>query len=65
MKYPMVEMKENILINASFLPNQKLVDLIELLQENEAIFQGEEVIAFAAKDTQNEIDFSDYKTDRI
>ncbi|WP_273568991.1 GlmU family protein [Maribacter halichondriae] len=60
-KYPMVEMDENVLINASFLPNKKLVDLIEGLKENEAIFQGEEVIAFFTRETQEEVDFSTYE----
>ncbi len=60
-KYPMVEMAENVLINASFLPNNELVALIEDLKENEAIFQGEEVIAFFTKETQKEVDFSKYK----
>lgn len=59
-KYPMVELEENVLINASFLPNQKLVDLVKGLKENEAVFQGEDVIAFFTKDTQEEVDFSSY-----
>lgn len=61
-KYPMVEMEENVLINASFLPNKKLVDLVVGLQENEAIFQGDEVIAFYTKKSQEEVDFSSYKS---
>ncbi|AYN67792.1 glucose-1-phosphate thymidylyltransferase [Euzebyella marina] len=59
-KYPMVEMEENVLINASFLPNSELVELVKGLSEGEAIFQGEEVIAFYTKDTQEEVDFEDY-----
>ncbi|CAZ94153.1 MULTISPECIES: GlmU family protein [Zobellia] len=60
-KYPMVEMEENVLINASFLPNEKLVGLIQDLKENEAIFKGEEVIAFFTKETQEEVDFASYR----
>ena len=60
-KFPMVELEENVLINASFLPNKELVGLIESLKENQAIFQGEEVIAFHTKDTQEEVDFSNYR----
>ncbi|SDE65175.1 UDP-N-acetylglucosamine diphosphorylase/glucosamine-1-phosphate N-acetyltransferase [Pricia antarctica] len=60
-KYPMVEMEENVLINASFLPTKKLANLIADLKENEAIFQGEEVIAFFTKQSQEEVDFSSYK----
>ncbi|MBT9188436.1 MULTISPECIES: GlmU family protein [Zobellia] len=60
-KFPMVEMEENVLINASFLPNQKLVDLVQDLGENEAIFQGDEVIAFFTNESQEEVDFTSYK----
>lgn len=59
-KYPMVELDENVLINGSFLPNQALVDLVEALQENEAIFYGEEVVAFYTRSTQEEVDFDSY-----
>ncbi len=59
-KYPMVELEENILINASFLPNPKLVDTIKRLQKNEAIVQDDEIIAFFATDVQEETDFDAY-----
>jgi len=59
-KYPMVELEENVLINASFLPNKELVDIILALNEDEAIFKGEEVIAFYSEETQEEVDFSTY-----
>ncbi|MEG3659157.1 GlmU family protein [Arenibacter palladensis] len=60
-RFPMVEMDENVLINASFLPNAELVDLVANLNENEAVFLGEEVIAFYSKETQEEVDFSTYR----
>ncbi|MGB5274314.1 MAG: GlmU family protein [Flavobacteriaceae bacterium] len=60
-KFPMVEMQENVLINASYLPNGELIALVEALCENDAIFHGEEVIAFFTKDTQEEVDFSKYR----
>ena len=60
-KYPMVEMEENILINASFLPNEVLVEMIRSLEKNQAIFKGEEVIAFYTNDTQEEVDFDTYE----
>ncbi len=59
-KHPMVEMPENVLINASFLPDQDLVDMVKVLKENEAVFYGNEVIAFFTKETQEEVDFSGY-----
>ena len=60
-KYPMVEMYENVLINASFLPNKELVDLVVGLRENEAVFYKEEVIAFFTDKTQEKVDFTTYK----
>ncbi|HET8737481.1 MAG TPA: GlmU family protein [Pricia sp.] len=59
-KYPTLECKENVLINASFLPNKKLVNLIGQLQENQAIFQGDEVIAYGTGDVRSNKDFSSY-----
>ena len=61
-KYPMVEMDENIMINASYLPNDKITDLIKGLKENQAIYDGEEVIAFFTKETQEEIEFETYES---
>ncbi len=60
-KYPMVEMEENIMINASYLPNLELVEMIKRLQDNQAIFNDEDVIAFFSKDTQEEVDFETYE----
>ena len=59
-KYPMVEMPDNVLINASFLPNKELVEMIKNLSENQAIFKDEDVIAFHTKDTQEDVDFETY-----
>ncbi|MDG1730313.1 MAG: GlmU family protein [Algibacter sp.] len=59
-KYPMVEMEENIMINASYLPNLELVDMISDLKENQAIFKDEDVIAFYAKEGQDDINFENY-----
>ncbi|MGB5437421.1 MAG: GlmU family protein [Maribacter sp.] len=58
-KYPMVELEENILINASFLPNKELAHKVKALKRNEAIFKGEEVIAFFSLEAQ-EVDFSTF-----
>jgi len=60
-KYPMVEMEENVLINASFLPTKELIDQVKSLKENQAIFQGEEVIAFFTSLSQEEVDFETYE----
>ena len=60
-KYPMVEMEENVMINASFLPNNILSEMIHNLEKNQAIFKEDEVIAFYTNDTQDEIDFDTYE----
>ncbi|QCE42217.1 GlmU family protein [Psychroserpens sp. NJDZ02] len=60
-KYPMVELEENVMLNASYLPNSELVELIIGLKSNQAIFKGEDVIAFYTTDTQEEVDFETYE----
>ncbi|WP_304199362.1 GlmU family protein [Flavobacterium alvei] len=60
-KFPMVEMEENIMINASFLPNSDLVELVSNLEINQAIFQGDDVIAFHTHENQQEVDFETYE----
>ena len=58
-KFPMVELEQNVLINASFCPSENLVLLIKDLQENQAIFFNEEPLAFYANEDQ-EIDFDTF-----
>lgn len=60
-KYPMVELEENVMINASFLPNGVLAEMVSNLEPNQAIFKGEEVIAFFTNDSQEEVDFDNYE----
>ena len=60
-KYPMVEMDENVMVNASYLPNLELVEMIRDLKANQAIFKDEDVIAFFTKEAQDDIDFRDYE----
>ena len=60
-KYPMVEMDDNVMINASFLPNLELVEMVKDLKENQAIFREEDVIAFYTKETQEDIDFKSFE----
>lgn len=60
-KFPMVEMENNIMINASFLPNEVLVALILDLEPNQAIFKGEEVVAFYTQESQDEVNFDAYE----
>lgn len=60
-KYPMVELEENILINASFCPTKSLVEKVKNLSKNEAIFKGDDVLAFFTSDSQEEVNFDEYK----
>lgn len=60
-KFPMVEMEANVMINASFLPNAILVEMVRNLEENQMILMDEEVIAFYTNDTQEEVDFETYE----
>lgn len=59
-KYPMVEMENNVLLNAAFLPTPKLVEMVKKLNKNEAIFKGEDVIAFYTSQDQEEVNFETY-----
>jgi len=59
-KYPMVELDKNILINASFIPSENLVNLVKELTENQALFLEEEPIAFFTSEEQ-EVDFDTYE----
>lgn len=60
-KYPMVELEQNVMINASFLPTAFLVEMVSNLKANQAIFKGEEVVAFFTDENQEEVDFDSYE----
>ena len=60
-KYPMVELENNVMINASFLPNDILSEMVKNLETNQAIFKGDAVVAFYTNETQDEVDFDAYE----
>lgn len=60
-KFPMVEFEENVMINASYIPTEILVEQVLDLQMNQALFDGDDIVAFYTKDTQEEIDFDIYE----
>ncbi|PKB17645.1 GlmU family protein [Flavobacterium sp. 5] len=60
-KFPMVEMEENVMINASFLPNDVLVEMVSDLGPNQAIFKGDDIVAFYTNDEQESVDFDCYE----
>lgn len=60
-KFPMVEMEENIMIDASYVPTKALVAKVKKLKKNESILFQDEVVAFYTSDSQEEIDFDQFK----
>ncbi|MCK5815965.1 MAG: GlmU family protein [Flavobacteriaceae bacterium] len=59
-KFPMVEMEENIMINASFLPTDDLVKIVRDLKENEVILKDGETVAFFVTSSQEVQNFDSY-----
>lgn len=59
-KFPMVELENNVMINASYLPTENLVKIIKNLQSDQAIFHEDEPIAFYVKEGE-EVDFDSYE----
>ncbi|WP_139958201.1 putative sugar nucleotidyl transferase [Flavicella sediminum] len=60
-KFPMVEMEQNIFIDASVLPTESLAEEISFLSENELLVHKDEVLAFYAGMDQEQVDFSKYE----
>lgn len=60
-KFPMVELDENIMIDASVLPSNVLVEMVQNLEANQAIAKDGEIIAFFTTSVQEEIDFDQYE----
>ena len=59
-KWPMVELEQNIMINASFLPTAELVEQVLNLKSNELIHHEQQTVAFFTEKDQ-EVDFDSYK----
>ena len=60
-KYPMVEMEDNVMINASCLPSYALVKQIKNLSKNQVIYDGDVIVAFFSLEYQ-EVDFDHFET---
>lgn len=58
-RWPMIEFEENVMINASYLPSDHLVEIIKGIEENQALFDEGEVIAFYVKEGE-EVDLDAY-----
>jgi UDP-N-acetylglucosamine diphosphorylase/glucosamine-1-phosphate N-acetyltransferase len=60
-KFPMVELEINVMINASYLPNNEIRTLVKSLKINQAIFKDEDVIAFCLEEGKEHEDFSKFE----
>ena len=60
-KYPMIELDDNIMINASFLPTDELVVLVKGLKQNQIVFKEDVIVAFFATSSQETKNFDDYE----
>jgi UDP-N-acetylglucosamine diphosphorylase/glucosamine-1-phosphate N-acetyltransferase len=58
--FPMVEFEQNIFIEATYLPNQTIVNQIKSLSENEMLVCKNKVVAFFVSASQEEVDFESY-----
>ncbi len=60
-KFPMHSKSENTVVNASYLPNAKLVEVIKNLKQKEAIASDGVIIAYVTNDPKQELDPSEYE----
>ena len=60
-KYPMVELEQNVMINAAYAPNPELVELVSNLEPMQAVVKGDDIIAFYSEISQDEVDFDQYE----
>ncbi|AEE18425.1 UDP-N-acetylglucosamine diphosphorylase/glucosamine-1-phosphate N-acetyltransferase [Dokdonia sp. Hel_I_63] len=60
-KWPMIELEENVMINASYLPSDNLADIIKNLSSKQVLLDGEEIIAFSVQEGQ-EVAFDTYES---
>lgn len=58
-KFPLVELDKNIKIDPSFLPTENLAGIVKNLKENQAVFYGENPIAYCCSKNQT-IDFDTF-----
>lgn len=59
-KFPMVEVENNIMIDASFLPTENLANQVKQLKPFQVLVFNDEIIAFYTNDTQEEINFEEF-----
>ena len=60
-KFPMVKIEHNIMICASYLPNEKLVSLLLNLKPNQAVYQNEDLIAYYPLENQEDVNLETFE----
>ena len=60
-KFPMLKASDEILINASYLPTEKLVAMTRKLRDNQAIYYQDEIICVHTSERQDEVHPKDYE----
>ncbi|MEN8138187.1 MAG: GlmU family protein [Bacteroidota bacterium] len=59
-KYPLVEAEINLMINSSFCPTEKLVDLCKTLNKREAVYCNDQLVAFVSVEDEEPV-LAEYK----
>ena len=58
--WPTVFFESNVFINAAYFPTPELVEKVKELKENQAIFDGDSLVAFFGSDPEQDIDFEQF-----
>ena len=60
-KFPMLELEQNVFVDAAVLPTPSLAAQVKSLKQNQLLARGEEVIAFYTMESQDAVDFDLYE----
>lgn len=64
-KFPMVEVENNIMIDASYLPTKKLSKQVKQLQPSQALVYEDEIVAFYTQEKQEDINFEQFELIKV
>jgi UDP-N-acetylglucosamine diphosphorylase/glucosamine-1-phosphate N-acetyltransferase len=60
-KFPMLELEQNVFVDAAILPTPSLAAQVKSLKKNQLLASGEEVIAFYTMESQDAVNFDVYE----
>ncbi|MCG5644846.1 GlmU family protein [Flavobacteriaceae bacterium LSUCC0859] len=60
-KYPAVFFEQNTFIHAAYLPTPELLEAVSKLTEGEAIFNGDDIVAFSGSEEMEATNFEQFK----